>query len=149
MKKKGLMKIKNLFLLLVLIVWFGCGSSPEYQLNFVGFTEEKVVDSDSVTFNFQITPTDWLEKGYKVHVLLDRNHSIELDQNLTVTYFNLTEGSHAIFAFICDKNSISLKNPETIIYGNLYSKEKTTPLINKTKPLFDNKSATKRKICWR
>jgi hypothetical protein len=129
------MRTGNLFLLFVLIGLLSCGSAPEYQLDFVDFYEGNIVNSDSITVRFQITPNDWFEKGYNVHVLLDRNHSRELDQNLFVTYSNLTEGSHAIFAFICDKNGISIKNPETIIYGNFYSKEKTTPLINKAEPL--------------
>ena len=129
------MRTVSLLFLLVFINLISCGSASKYQLNFVAFEEEQVVDSDSITAKFQITPNDWFEKGYKVHVLLDRNHSREFVENLGVTYTNLTEGSHAIFAFICDKNGVSLKNPETIIYEYFYSKEKTTPLINKTEPL--------------
>lgn len=101
----------------------------------MNLNEDELVTTDSIKVQFQITPNDWMEKGYKLHVLLDRNHFRELKDNLSSIFTGLTEGSHAIFAFLCDKNGVSVKSSESVIIRNFYSKKKTNPLIDKNKPI--------------
>ncbi len=112
-----------------------CSNDVDYQILIFGITEEQLIDADSISFSFLISPDDWKEKGYTAHFLLDQDHPQIKQGEATVAYGGLTEGAHAIFAMICDRNGISLKTPGSIAIRNFFSRRKTQALIQQDEPL--------------
>ena len=132
------------FLCLVLL-GLNCGFQKEYQVEFLNLKESQLVQADSVNLSFSVFPEDWIDKGYSVHVLLDRYHFKILSEELTVTFPGLSAGSHAIFVFVCDQNGVCLKTDGSLAIRNFYSQKRTQPFIKLDKPLLVLHQPQKRK----
>ncbi|HDL18553.1 MAG TPA: hypothetical protein ENH29_05820 [Bacteroidetes bacterium] len=127
----------KLFLFTILLLFFllECGVRQRYIISISGPREGAILSSDTVSVSFSVSPEDWFEKGYQIHVLLDRDHFRSLDKNLHITYSGLTQGAHALFAFICDRNGIAIKGDSALVIRNFFAFQKSDPLIDVKQPL--------------
>lgn len=131
------MKILGCFIFSVfsLFLFSSCSNNNEYQIHIFGLTEGHVLDSDTVSFSFLVSPEDWQEKGYMVHFMLDRRHLQTVKKDSVISYTGLTEGAHAVIGTICDADGITIKNSNNLVVRNFYSKQETQPLLQSDKPL--------------
>ena len=122
-------------ILLCLFVLSNCSNDVDYQIHIFGLTEGHVLESDTVSFSFLVSPEDWQEKGLLVHFLLDRMHLKSSNKDTIISFNGLTIGAHAIIGTICGPDGIVIKKPNNLIVRNFYSQVETQPLLQVDKPL--------------
>lgn len=113
----------------------GCSSSVDYHIEILGLPEGQIVEKDSVTVSFVVTPEDWSERGYEVHFLLDGERLKIRKSTAPVSYRGFEEGAHAIIALVCDPEGVSLKTPSSIVIRNFFYRTGSEPYFKKDRPL--------------